>query len=339
MIDDYNIDTEEYQEYEEYINEIIAEDVSRYKKRSYDYLNSVKILIFTYLILDSTYGEFNRELNRLTQEYDSYISKHQKADFEYIDKRVKGTGGEVLGSGENFVLKNKLDKLKFKLDTSSSGKAKEVYIKRIKNYYKATKGTMNKPYIIKESYLNDKLSKYDKVEKVVAYYDKNGKVISYHDIADYNSMVYNSNLTSEQWNDTIDKCKDTLNDIVYVPPHPFSCPECQIWQGRFYSLSGLTKGYTSIEEAIEGGLKHPNCKHPIEPAGHQKITNDYSSEEWVSKYEAQQKYRSLNLKKNRLETDKAIYKKLNNEAKVDEINQRLEKITSEISYQLSIMKS
>ena len=48
-----------------------------------------------------------------------------------------------------------------------------------------------------------KLTQYDKVEKVVAYHNQDGTIRAYHDIASYNSMVYNTNLTSGAWNETI----------------------------------------------------------------------------------------------------------------------------------------
>ena len=103
------------------------------------------------------------------------------------------------------------------------------------------------------------------------------------------------------------------NDVVYVDPHPYACPECQIWQGKFYSLSGETTTFNGqkvlpFEMAIEGesgvGLLHPNCTHIPRPAYNtDEISLKYSSEEWEEKYDNQQKIQALKLKKSRLKND------------------------------------
>ena len=151
-------------------------------------------------------------------------------------------------------------------------------------------------------------------------------------------MVYNTNLTSSAWNETINYCYENDTDIVYVEPHPFSCPLCQKWQGKFYSLTGKSSKYENIENAYNGGLKHPNCKHNITTNVGQKETDDYSSDEWKDRYQARQKKQALELKRKRLKTDRDIYKELNNYEEVDKINAQIKTLNSAIKEQKELMK-
>ena len=96
--------------------------------------------------------------------------------------------------------------------------------------------------------------------------------------------------------------------------------------------------YPSIDIALEGGLKHPNCKHEIVPYQGQYENNKYSSEKWVERYGAKEKKQALELKKKRLNTDKEIFKKLNNYEEVDKITQKIKKINEQIKVQANLMK-
>ena len=188
---------------------------------------------------------------------------------------------------------------------------------------------MKKYEIDKMEYLLNKVSKFDKIEKVVPYYDKNGNIVAYHDIASYNSMVYNTNLTNSVWNETLKNAINTENDLVYVPGHYGSCPYCAPYEDRIYSITGINTMYPKLQDAIDGGLKHPNCKHPIE---------NYSSEVKTSPsvttppevYNSLQKIRGLELKRERLRNDKTIYKELGSYEDVDKINQRIKRINRSI---------
>lgn len=52
-------------------------------------------------------------------------------------------------------------------------------------------------------------------------------------------------------------------DLVQVSRHFSTHEECRVWEGEILSLTGATKGYKTVEDAIEAGLFHPNCKHAI----------------------------------------------------------------------------
>ena len=50
-------------------------------------------------------------------------------------------------------------------------------------------------------------------------------------------------------------------DLIEISSHPLSCSKCVPFEGRILSISGATKGYTSLAEAKAAGLFHPNCRH------------------------------------------------------------------------------
>lgn len=320
------------------ISEIINEEVQSYSKESYDYLDEVKKLVFTCLIGKISYDIFKGKLNKVNSKYNKIEKNRTSKGYKKVKDKVVETNETPISSKKIDFTKEDLTQLLFKLDKTSQIKAKDKFIKVVTNYYKTTLKTAKKEYISIDDYLKKKLTQYDKVEKVVAYHNQDGTIRAYHDIASYNSMVYNTNLTSSAWNETINYCYENNTDIVYVEPHPFSCPLCQEWQGKFYSLTGKSSKYKNIEDAYKGGLKHPNCKHNITTNVGQKETDDYSSDEWKDRYQARQKKQALELKRKRLKTDRDIYKELNNNEEVDKINAKIRTLNSAIKEQKELMK-
>lgn len=320
------------------ISEVINEEVQSYSKESYDYLDEVKKLVFTCLIGKISYDIFKSKLNKINSKYNKIEKNRTSKGYKKVKDKVIKSNKTPISSKKIDFTKEELAQLLFKLDKTSQIKAKDKFIRIITNYYKTTLKTAKKEYVSIDDYLKNKLTQYDKVEKVVAYHNQDGTIRAYHDIASYNSMVYNTNLTSSAWNETINYCYKNDTDIVYVEPHPFSCPLCQEWQGKFYSLTGKSSKYENIENAYKGGLKHPNCKHNITTNVGQKETDDYSSAEWKDRYQARQKKQSLELQRKRLKTDRDIYKELNNYEGVDKINSKIRALNSAIKEQKELMK-
>jgi hypothetical protein len=82
---------------------------------------------------------------------------------------------------------------------------------------------------------------------------------------------------------------------------------------------------------MEGGLLHPNCTHIPRRAYRVDETSDkYSGAEWQEKYNVKQKKQSLELKRDRLLSDKKIYKELGGYSEVDKINQKVQVINDNI---------
>lgn len=62
---------------------------------------------------------------------------------------------------------------------------------------------------------------------------------------------------------TINRFEEHGNDLVVISSHSGSCPLCQPFEGKTFSLSGNDPDYPSLDEARAGGLFHVSCKHVI----------------------------------------------------------------------------
>ena len=314
---------------EEDIEEYIRSEVNKDKNKKYEELDKVKLTYFVFLLGLASTEAFKEEVKK--------IIKKPNHDYSKIKEMIKEINPKTANTVFKEPDKDKIEKLKFKISDFDELKARDKYIRVITNYYGRTLGTIKKEHIKEAEYLLEKVSKYDKIEKVVPYYDKKGNIVAYHDIASYNSMVYNTNLTNSVWNETLDNAIRTENDLVYVPGHWGSCPYCLPYEDRVYSLTDTNPIYPNIQVALDGGLKHPNCKHPIENYSSTiKTSPSVSSPPEV--YNSLQKINALELKKNRLKTDKAIYKELGSYEDIDKVNQKIRKINENIKEQKSILK-
>lgn len=311
------------------IEEYIRREVDKDKNKKYEELDKSKYTFFVFLLGLVGVETFKEEIEKI-------IPKPNR-DYSKVKKMIK----EINPKEANKVFEEpkikKLEKLKFKITDLKERKAREKYIRVITNYYGTSLKTLKKEYINEKEYLIEKVSKFDKIEKVVPYYNKKGDIVAYHDIASYNSMVYNTNLTNAVWNETLDNAIKTKNDLVYVPGHWGSCPYCLPYEDRVYSLTGANPIYPNIQIALDGGLKHPNCKHPIENYSSEIATTPSVSTP-PEVYNSLQKINALELKKSRLKNDKAIYKELGGYEDVDKINQKIRKINQNIKEQKSILK-
>lgn len=314
---------------EQEIEEYIRREVDKDKNKKYEELDKVKLTFFIFLLGLVGVETFRKEVERIVKE--------PNRDYSKVKEMIKDINPEYASKVFKEPNITDIEKLKYKISDFDEIKARDKYIRVITNYYGKTLGTLQKKEIKEMEYLLEKVSKYDKIEKVVPYYDKKGNIVAYHDIASYNSMVYNTNLTNAVWNETLENAIETNNDLVYVPGHWGSCPYCAPYEDRIYSLTDANPMYPNIQVALDGGLKHPNCKHPIENYNSEiKTTPSISSPPEV--YNSLQKINALELKKNRLKTDKSIYKELGSYEDVDKVNQKIRKINQNIKEQKSILK-
>lgn len=308
----------EYNEYGIEISQEIKDNVYEYKKETTKFMDKIKTLFFAYLIAKKGVELYNK---RVDKEYRIYIKNRDKLVKSSLEKfDIKDVNTDEV---ENIMEL-------FSIDKSSTKTEDDKYIRVIKDFYAKTLKTLDKEWISEKDYLSAKVSEFDKVEKVVRYdrRKKDGNYV-YFDIASYDSMVFNTNLTRTGIRETI---KDSLirdYDVVYIDPHPFSCPLCQNLQGKFYSITGETIMYNgmqieSLEYAQEQGLFHPNCTHiPRKAYPEDRISYEYTSENWEERYNIRQKLNSIELEKERLKSDIKIYEKLGNMEKVDKEKQKL----------------
>ena len=294
----------------------ITNEVNSYKEETTEYLDQVKILLFSCLLLGTAFID---KFDKLSKEYQIKMINKQAEGLDHIKEVINAPNTSDISE----TYKNTLQELK--LDTTSQSAANKKFGVRVKQYYKNALKSVGIDNINIKEYLIKKLDKYDAIEKVVRY--KNG---SYYGIDAYNSMVYNTNLTRTAWSETIKRNYVEGNDLVYVIPHMYSCPLCQEWQGMTYSISGHTQGYMKLETAIENGLLHPNCKHVIVAYAGQEDDFTYSTPEWEEKYDIKQKINALNLKKSRLRNENIISAKLDDYENIDKNKKKISAINKEI---------
>lgn len=181
----------------------------------------------------------------------------------------------------------------------------------------------------KTQYLTTKIKTYDRnVEQYIPYFH-NGFVWSMQNLATYNSMLYNVNLTRTAWNQSY---KDSIlleNDKFIINTHPFACPHCLQHQGKIYTRQELED---IIGIAVEDGAKeilHPNCKCTL------SIYWDKSQLERQNKtteedYRLDQKSKSLQRQINKRRTEKIAFEDIGNEEMADKRRKELTRMYAEL---------
>lgn len=181
----------------------------------------------------------------------------------------------------------------------------------------------------KTQYLTTKIKTYDRnVEQYIPYFH-NGFVWSMQNLATYNSMLYNVNLTRTAWNQSY---KDSIlleNDKFIINTHPFACPHCLQHQGKIYTRQELED---IVGIAVEDGAKeilHPNCKCTL------SIYWDKSQLERQNKtteedYRLDQKSKSLQRQINKRRTEKIAFEDIGNEEMADKRRKELTRMYAEL---------
>lgn len=183
----------------------------------------------------------------------------------------------------------------------------------------------------KKEYLKALVPKKD-VNGIVPYYVEKTGTVREVPLNTYASMIHNTNLTRSGWNQTLNDANEMGIDKFYIPYHPFSCPDCLSHQNKIMSTDEVMDLIGSVEEQA-GDILHPNCKCTLVHY-YPGLTNirkpNYKTGELKEQYQIRQKMNSLTLKKERLKTDKNIYKMLGNQEGIDEVNKKRNKINSQI---------
>ena len=312
---------------------LFIEDSAYYsKKEYYKLMYETKRVFFDYLKKNKTLAEFKKETAKIWE----------KVDHKYMAERIKELEDMIMArdlEGNKIINPNAEYKEIYELASEKVFQnVEKKYKYNIDEYYKGRRKTANKSYIDRESYLSKLVTKYDEIQATIPYHNKDGSVRSWHNIADYNSMLYNTNLNHTGWNRTMYDANLLEKELLYLPAHTFACTLCMPYQGKVYSKNGKS-GYTSDgvryypqEDAIAGGVGHPNCRHQwtIYWDKDQIQENDYNSDKWQEDYEKKQKIQALQLKRTKLKNDKKIYENLGNGSEVDKTNAKIKKINATI---------
>lgn len=83
----------------------------------------------------------------------------------------------------------------------------------------------------------------------------------------YAEMVVRSTTREVTNTATILQVQELGYDLVKMSSHPGSCPICQQFEGRVYSISGKDIRFPKLDVAFSSGYAniHPNCRHTLEP--------------------------------------------------------------------------
>lgn len=273
-----------------------------------------------------------KELDKMVKDKDINLAK------KYGDNKIVQRSIKLENSWQEY---NNIDYEIYKLNPERDFKImEERYVNRHIKYYENQQKGLELAQD-KEAYLSNIVPKYDKIDKSIPYFSHTtGKIRCYQTIATYNSMLFNWNLTHSAWNRTEYDGKLLGNNLRYLVAHPYACPHCMEYQGFVYAedtpssseLKILMKygkrGEYMKEDAVRGGVGHPNCKHTwtlfwdIDQIQEEK----WNSSEWEEEYEKEQKKQALDLEKSRLLSDRRIYQELGNQSKVDELTGKIKAI-------------
>lgn len=95
---------------------------------------------------------------------------------------------------------------------------------------------------------------------LTALIDKGGKKWT---LDRYSQMIIRTKLTEARNRGLINQLAGMGYDTVIVSSTGTTHHECAVWEGRVLSMTGRTKGYPTVDEAMIAGLFHPNCQHEL----------------------------------------------------------------------------
>lgn len=198
----------------------------------------------------------------------------------------------------------------------------KLYANRISEDYV---NNFNNPQSTEMEYLTEKIKHFDEYEKVKPYF-KNGLISSMHTIAEYNSMLFNTNLKLASWNETFKDAEILDNDLVVWESHPNACSDCLEHMGKIYSLNGKTPGYPvlNIEDQSEiETLTHPNCKCNLSLFWRNEQLDNQLTED--QKYDEVQKAKALDREIRKQNINYKLYNYIEN---YDEADKTLNKVNA-----------
>lgn len=290
--------------------------VQKYEKK----LNKTELTYFRNLLEEKSPQEMLEYLNKEYTIDHTYMIKAIDEIKQIIKKKDKIKTFEAIRD----IIPNLLE-----INPIEDFKRSELdYAQRVLNKYTQDLADI-KMQKDKTKYLTTKIKTYTRnVEQYIPYFH-NGFVWSMQNLATYNSMLYNVNLTRTTWNQSY---KDSIlleNDKFIINTHPFACPHCLQHQGKIYTKQELED---IIGIAVEDGAKeilHPNCKCTL------SIYWDKSQLERQNKtteedYKLDQKAKSLQRQINKRRTEKQAFEDIGNEEMADERRKQLSRMYEEL---------
>ena len=307
----------------------IAENVFEVNLKYARLQNQAKELFFKCLDEGREPEYFERELRKLWGNND--IAYLESQIIEYREYLHEENTGEEMTEEE----KSKINITGIAILTGAILATNELY-----------KKSKTKEYDIRYNSYGYKTNKEEYLEKLVPKYTNNIKayyeadkpktvenIVRFVSPNTYNAMVYNTCVTRNGWAQTLDDGDELGIEYYYIPNHSFSCPYCVAHQEKPMSrrecmkLLGKTDG--------EGDLLHPNCKCEITFYDNSVKLKRLNKSKLTDQYHIREQVMSLELKKEELKSDKAIYSRLyangyDTQKDIDKVNNQIKKINSSI---------
>lgn len=178
-----------------------------------------------------------------------------------------------------------------------------------------------------EQYLSTKIKNYERnVDQYIPYFH-NGIVWNMQNLATYNSMLYNVNLTRTAWNQAY---KDSLtldNDKFIINSHPFSCPHCIEHQNKIMTREEIQELVGISVDGSSTEILHPNCKCTLSLYWDKsQLKQEKTTKE---DYELDQKEKSLERVIRRKRTEKDLYKAVGNNVMADKRQKQIARMLKE----------
>jgi hypothetical protein len=307
-------------------SEFINASVFKVNQKYTDMQNKTKELFFKCLDEGRDLEYFEAMLDKLWGNLDRSFMEKELAEYESI---IHENNMAMLQIKEETPKETKKTNIFFDLVAASVILATE---KKFTNYVKRDyKRTLKSPayQMDKQNYLDMKVNRY-KDEKIVPYHNTKTGDVRYVSMATYNAMIHNTNMTRTAWNTTLNDADYMDYNTFYIPYHSFSCPHCVAHQEKKLTQKEVMKIVGKVEEQ-RGDILHPNCKctlliYPIAKKKKSKLSNGEKEEI----YHTRQKVNTLTLEKSRIATDMKIQKRLGNMDEVDKLNQKRNKVNSQI---------
>lgn len=316
-------------------DEFIKESVFRTNLKFLKLQNETKELYFECLNEGRSEEYFNKRLEDIWGKEDYSFMEREIKEYREI---IHDNNMQILELEESAIEPQKEEQKKeksfFKTATKVvvAGYVAKLVLQKKKEYKRSLKSEAYK--LNKKVYLQKKVYQYN--DKIVPYFKKvvkyDGRIERYVDLNTYVSMVHNTNLTRSAWQQTLDDADLLGYGLFYIPTHSFSCSYCRKHQGRIMTRKQVENTLGIEAEEQVGDILHPNCKCTLQIyTRYSDIEKPkYSKEEDEEFYKIRQKVNSLTLEKERIKTDKKIFEMLGDQASVDKLNQKRNKINAKI---------
>ena len=269
-------------------------------------------------------------LNKTTpEEMLEYLNKEYTIDHSFMQKTIEELKQIVANTDDlkTLELQRTMPDL-LKINPISKFQETETeYAQRVLTRYTQDYADIKEQDDV-EAYLSTKIKNYDKnVEQYIPYFH-NGQVWSMQNLATYNAMLYNVNLTRTAWNQTYKDSQVLDNEKFIINYHPFACEHCSEHMGKILTKEELEElvGYAVDEGSTE--ILHPNCKCTLGLYwdDSQKQDVEMTTEE---DYKLDQRDKAIDRIIKKKETERDLYKEIGNNKMANRRDEQIWRLVQE----------